>query len=53
VCKVHRLVKEGTVGSYLEEEVTRRVVEGKWPWSALCLLLTRSQTGTKSSRLPC
>jgi hypothetical protein len=53
VSKAHRLAKGGAVGSCLEEGVTRKVVVGKRPWSALCLLLIHSQISTKSSRPPC
>jgi hypothetical protein len=42
VSEAHRPVKGGTVGSCLEEEVTRKVAVGKGPRSALCLLLTHS-----------
>jgi hypothetical protein len=52
VSEAHKLVKGGAVGSCLEEEVTRKVVVGKGPRSALCPLLTCNQISTKSSHPP-
>jgi hypothetical protein len=53
VSEAHRLAKGDAAGSCLEEEATRKVVVGNRPQNALCLLLTHSQIGTKSSRPPC
>jgi hypothetical protein len=53
VSEAHRLAKGGAVGSCLKEEVTRKVVVGKRPWSALCLLPIHNQIGTRSSHPPC
>jgi hypothetical protein len=53
VSKAHRLAKGDAVGSCPEEEATKKVVVGNWSRSTLCLLLTCSQIGTKSSHPPC